>query len=75
MTLKYSLDPYSSNMDEFEDWGYEREYRFIKADSANTFWDFNPCALRGVIFGCRTDAQKEERIRALIKEEAVPEHN
>lgn len=49
-------------------WAYEQERRIIHPDKAGTHHPFNPAALTGIIFGCRTDEQTEERVRGMIAE-------
>lgn len=48
------------------DWKYEKEWRLFIVGGASTYFEFQPKALTGVIFGCRADDQLRLRIKKLV---------
>ena len=55
-------------INKFEDWAYESEWRIIHAVGANTYIDFEPEALTGVIFGCKSDNNIKDVVNQLLAE-------
>jgi len=49
-------------------WAYEKEWRFVIPDRANTYQSFNSKILTSVILGCRIESKAEDRVRAMIDE-------
>jgi hypothetical protein len=46
-------------------WKYEKEYRFLREPGGRTF-SFEPAALIGVIFGCKTPPTESEQVKTLL---------
>ena len=53
-------------LNKFEDWEYENEWRIVHVFGANTYIDFKPEALTGVVFGCKSDISVKEAVKQLL---------
>ena len=52
-------------------WRYEHEHRISIPDTAGKYLPFCADALRGIILGCRADAEVEAALVALLAERAA----
>ena len=55
-------------LNKFEDWAYESEWRIVHVVGANSYIDFKPEALTGVVFGCKSDNNIKGVINQLLTE-------
>ncbi|MEO7559630.1 MAG: DUF2971 domain-containing protein, partial [Nitrosospira sp.] len=52
-----------------EGWKYEREWRMIIPNGANSYLPFASNALTGLTFGCRAEDEFKHRVLAVLKKE------
>jgi hypothetical protein len=57
-----------SLMHKFEAWAYEGEWRIVWPNGARSYLPFNPAALVGLIFGCRTSEAAIRIVDAMLEE-------
>lgn len=57
--------------DKFKGWQHEAEFRVLHPNSANRLKPVSPCALRHIVFGCRTSNEDIERVKALVARKGI----
>ena len=81
LTVEYSVEyPEVNSIKDFQDflskmllrkhegWSYEREHRIVRPGEAHSYLRFDPQALVGIIFGCRSTAAGRRVIESLLEE-------
>jgi hypothetical protein len=68
--LKHSFDTYFESiiLRKAIDWEYEKEWRILRVGGANTYQQFKPQALVGLIFGCRVKEDFKRKIMSILEE-------
>lgn len=52
----------------FKTWEYENEWRIVHVFGANTYIDFKPEALTGLVFGCKADNNVKDAVNKILAE-------
>lgn len=52
-------------------WEYEKEWRCTNTDGANTYLEFKPETITGLIFGCRAVDKFKQKILKILKRRAI----
>lgn len=59
-----------SFLNKFKTWEYEKEWRIVHVFGANTYINFKPEALTGLIFGCKADDNIKDVVNQILAERA-----
>lgn len=57
-----------SFLNKFKTWEYEKEWRIVHVFGANTYIDFKPEALTGLVFGCKADKNIKDTVNQILAE-------
>ena len=57
-----------SFLNKFKTWEYEKEWRMVHIFGANSYINFKPEALTGVIFGCKADGNIKNAVNEMLAE-------